>query len=183
MAQSISPSPPIVVTQGTASGLAGAWPVEVTDGTSVLGTPAHPLKVDPVNLTPQMVMVANLPRVQPVALSGPLPPGTANLGDTGFVRSASATQPQLVTVGTTAVPLLGTNLARRRLMLQNTGTTTLYLTFGLSAPTATVYHHALAGCGAANDGTGGTLWDETWTGPVQAIGSGGGGTVVVSELF
>lgn len=70
------------VGQGTAAALAGAWPVEVTDGThtmpagdaparavntvvtdgtNVLGTAAHPQRTDPTGTTPQPVTLAAVP--------------------------------------------------------------------------------------------------------------------------
>lgn len=55
----ISPNNPISVSgtveQGTPAPLAGAWPVEITDGTSVLGTSTHPVRIDPTGTTPQPV--------------------------------------------------------------------------------------------------------------------------------
>lgn len=41
--------------QGTPNTLANAWPVEVTDGTNVLGTSAHPVRTDPTGTTTQPV--------------------------------------------------------------------------------------------------------------------------------
>lgn len=38
----------ITANQGTAAALAGAWPVEITDGTNILGTPANPVNVTSV---------------------------------------------------------------------------------------------------------------------------------------
>lgn len=43
------------VAQGAPTTAANAWPVEVTDGTNVLGTPTHPIKVDPTGTTTQPV--------------------------------------------------------------------------------------------------------------------------------
>lgn len=34
----------VTANQGTAAAIAGAWPIEVTDGTNVLGTSSHPLQ-------------------------------------------------------------------------------------------------------------------------------------------
>jgi hypothetical protein len=45
----------ITANQGTAAALAGAWPVEITDGANVLGTAAHPVRVDPTGTTTQPV--------------------------------------------------------------------------------------------------------------------------------
>jgi hypothetical protein len=52
-AQSVSGT--VTSNQGTPNTAANSWPVEVTDGTNVLGTASHPLKVDPTGTTPQPV--------------------------------------------------------------------------------------------------------------------------------
>jgi len=41
--------------QGTPNTIANSWPVEVTDGTNVLGTPTHPLRIDPTGTTTQPI--------------------------------------------------------------------------------------------------------------------------------
>ena len=43
------------VNQGTPNTAANSWPVEVTDGTNVLGTSSHPVRVDPTGVTTQPV--------------------------------------------------------------------------------------------------------------------------------
>lgn len=55
--------------QGAPAAIANAWPVEVTDGTNVLGTSAHPLRTDPTGTTTQPVSVTNFPGVQVVNLT------------------------------------------------------------------------------------------------------------------
>lgn len=69
------------VDQGNPAVIAKAWPVEVTDGTDVLGTAAHPLRCDPTGTTPQPVTMS----------SAPLPSGgaTAARQDTGNTSVAS----------------------------------------------------------------------------------------------
>lgn len=47
--------------QGAPNALANAWPVEVTDGTNVLGTGSHPVRSDPTGTTTQPVSAASLP--------------------------------------------------------------------------------------------------------------------------
>lgn len=54
-AGTISVSGTVTANQGSAAALAGAWPVEVTDGTNVLGTSSHPLRMDPTGTTTQPV--------------------------------------------------------------------------------------------------------------------------------
>jgi hypothetical protein len=46
--------------QGTAAALSGAWPVEVTDGTNVLGTAAFPVRTDPTGTTTQPVSMPDV---------------------------------------------------------------------------------------------------------------------------
>lgn len=45
----------VTANQGSAAALAGAWPVEITDGTNVLGTSSHPVRIDPTGTTTQPV--------------------------------------------------------------------------------------------------------------------------------
>ena len=83
----------VTADQGAANTAANSWPVEITDGTNTLGTPAHPIKVDPTGTTTQpvsgTVAVSNFPATQPV--SGTV---TANAG-TGSFTVAQATAANL----------------------------------------------------------------------------------------
>ena len=45
----------VTALQGTAAALAGAWPVQLTEGTVVLGTGTNPVRVDPTGTTAQPV--------------------------------------------------------------------------------------------------------------------------------
>src|ERR1700731_1794178 len=49
----------VTANQGTAAAPSGSWPVEVTDGTNILGTPTHPLRVDPTGTTTQPVSLTS----------------------------------------------------------------------------------------------------------------------------
>ena len=64
----------------------------------------------------------------------------------------------------------------------NTGTTVLKITLGSTAPTQTVYHYALAACTSGDDGKGGAWFSDTFSGPVQIISDGSGGTYVTAEI-
>jgi hypothetical protein len=66
------------IAQGAPTTPANAWPVEVTDGTNVLGTPTHPVKVDPTGTT-----------VQPV--SGTVATTSASMAAPGSAVPADAT--------------------------------------------------------------------------------------------
>lgn len=95
-------------------------------------------------------------------------------------RSAAST-PAQTSVGTSAGQILAANAGRKGLVIQNTGTTILYLVFGTSTPTTSVYHYALSACTANDDGKGGAWFDDPWQGAVQALSSGSGGQCVIAE--
>ena len=61
--------------QGTPNTLANAWPVELSDGTNLLGTSAHPVRIDPTGTTTQPI-------------SGTI---TANQGTSPWVVSLTST--------------------------------------------------------------------------------------------
>lgn len=98
-----------------------------------------------------------------------------------FPRETVSTAAQ-TTVSNVAGVLLATNRARRGLIIQNTGTTIIYLIIGSGTPTSSVYHFALRACSSANDGNGGIYNDDAWIGNIQAISSAPGGTVVITEI-
>lgn len=85
-------------------------------------------------------------------------------------------------VGAAAGTLLAASTTRKGFVITNTGTTTIYITYGSSVPTTSAYHVALVACTSANDGKGGVLTEDAWQGVVQAIGSAGGGTCVILEI-
>lgn len=97
------------------------------------------------------------------------------------VQSNTSSAPTQTTVGASASTPLAANAARKRLKIQNTGTTTIYLSFGGTNPTVTAYHIALPACGSANDGSSQLYIDSVWTGAVRAISSAAGGTIVIEE--
>jgi hypothetical protein len=102
------------------------------------------------------------------------------LTDPGPVASAST--PAQTSIGTTAALVLGANAKRKGLVIQNTGTTVIKLTYGPELPTQTVYHFALGAGTAADDGKGGSWTDDAWVGAVNAVSSGAGGTFVITEI-
>ena len=95
----------VTANQGTAAAAAGSWPVEVTDGTNVLGTSSHPLRVDPTGTTTQPVVIAGISvgiDVQGTStvavtgqIAGPVAAGTAASSSvlTGGVYNTSAPAP------------------------------------------------------------------------------------------
>jgi len=87
------------VAQGAAAPLSGAWPVEITDGSNVLGTVSHPLQVnvDGYVQTNPDVIVTNFPAVQPV--SGTV---TANQGTSPWVDNITQFGGTTISTGTGA---------------------------------------------------------------------------------
>jgi hypothetical protein len=93
----------------------------------------------------------------------------------------TASTPAQTSVGVGAGVILAANDNRKGLLIVNTGTTVIYLGLG-ATPTVTAYHYPLAACSSGDDGKGGQYFDDQWTGAVSAIGSAGGGTLVVTEI-
>lgn len=96
--------------------------------------------------------------------------------------SSTSSTPAQTSVGTTSAQILAANASRKRVMIQNTGTTVIKLNLGTATVTQTAYHVALQSCSSADAGDGGSYIDEMWTGAIQAISSAAGGTVVITEL-
>lgn len=92
------------VTQGPAAALSGAWPVEQTDGTNILGTASHPTRVDPTGTTPQPVTAAALPLPTGAATDANV---TARLGTLGQKTSAGSA-PVVIASDQPAIPIAGT---------------------------------------------------------------------------
>lgn len=93
----------VTANQGTANTLANAWPVELSDGTNLLGTSSHPLRIDPTGTTTQpisgSVSVSNFPATQSVS---------------GTVAVTQSTSPWVIsgTVTTTPPANASTNLTQ-----------------------------------------------------------------------
>lgn len=96
-------------------------------------------------------------------------------------QSNTSTAPAQTAVGAAASSVLAANAARKRVKIQNTGTTIIYLSFRATNPTVTAYHVALPACGSANDGSSLPYIDTVWTGEIRAISSAAGGTIVIEE--
>jgi hypothetical protein len=86
------------------------------------------------------------------------------------------------TVGTSSTQLLAANAARKRLILQNVGTTKIWILFGAGSASSSNYHIALPAGGTTNDGSSPIYVDTMWTGAIQAISSAAGGSVVAEEF-
>ena len=84
----------LTANQGTAAAIAAPWPVELSNGTTAVGTPSAPLRIDPTGTTTQPVSGAFFQATQPV--SGTV---TANQGTSPWVVSLAST----TVTGTVAV--------------------------------------------------------------------------------
>jgi hypothetical protein len=94
------------VDQGAPNSLANAWPVSLTDGSSVLGTGSNPLRIDPTGSTTQpvtgtgtagspasgIVSVQGIPGGTPVTISGSITATDASVGITGATAPLYATE-------------------------------------------------------------------------------------------
>ena len=98
-----------------------------------------------------------------------------------FTTGALPSAPSSSAIGTTSSVIIASNSARVRVIVQNTGVTTIYLGLG-GTPTNTNYHLALHPGSAADDGYGTIFIDEMWRGVVNAISSAPLGKVVVMEM-
>lgn len=105
--------------------------------------------------------------------------GTITTSATTSNTSSAASQQ---TIGTTAAQAIAANANRKRLILQNCGTTVIKVILGAASPTQANYHFSLAPCGTANDGSSVAMRDDMWTGAVQVISSAAGGLLQAEEL-
>jgi len=145
------------------------------------GTVTNPVRTDPVGSTDQPITAAQLPAA---LVGGRL---DVNIGSGSItvapVTSNTASSPAQTAVGASAGSVLAANPLRKRLNLQNAGTTRIYIALGAANPTTSAYHFALPAGGEAGDGTSPVWTDTMWTGEVRAISSAPGGFLVVTELI
>jgi hypothetical protein len=91
------------------------------------------------------------------------------------VTSTTASSPGPTSVGTSSATALAANSNRKRLTIQNTGTTVLYVLFGAGSASSSNYHIILPAGGTVNDGSSHPYIDEMWQGAVQWASSASGG--------
>lgn len=72
----------VTANQGTPNTLANAWPVEITDGTNVLGTSSHPVRIDPTGTTTQPVSLTSTTITGTVAVTQSTSPWVVSLSST-----------------------------------------------------------------------------------------------------
>jgi hypothetical protein len=98
---------PFAVYQADGGGVANSWAVQVNDGTNVLGTSSHPVRMDPTGVTTQPVSgTVTVVDSVPLTVSGPV---VTVQGDGGPVSNSWAVQVNDGTnvLGTTSHPVIG----------------------------------------------------------------------------
>lgn len=98
------------------------------------------------------------------------------------VTSSTVSAVAITTVGTGSTTLLALNNARKRFLLQNVGTTKIYILFGAGAASSSNYHLVLAAGGTTADGSGLIYPDTMWLGAIQASSSAAGGSMSSAEF-
>jgi hypothetical protein len=143
--------------------------VGTTPGTPIMGviTPSD----SPASGDLAVVALDGSRRMQ-VAGSFTATPPTSN--------TVSSAGPQ--TIGTSSTQALAANSSRKRLILQNVGTTKIWILFGAGAASSSNYHIALPAGGTSNDGSSPIYSDTLWTGAIQAISSAAGGSLQAEEF-
>ncbi len=84
-------------------------------------------------------------------------------------------------IGTSSAPALAANASRVRLVLQNVGTTQLYILEGPGSASSTSYTYILPMGGTTRDGSSPVVFDTIWKGAVQWASSAAGGLGIITE--
>lgn len=175
--QSVNVSQINTVTPLMGNGVTGTGSQRVTIASD---NTAFPIKVSDGTNTATVKAASTAAAAADTAVVVSISPNS--VASTSQVKVATVNTATRQTVSTTSGTILASNTARKKLYIQNVGITTIYIAFA-QTPTASVYHIALAKCStAANDGTGGTLVEDQFTGAINAISSATGGAVVVTEF-
>jgi len=154
------------VDQGTAAALSGGWPVKVTDGVSVLGTGAAPVRVDPTGTTTQPVSLASVP----------LPSGAATAAN----QTTLGNQTTKINDGSNTAAVSAANA----LKVDGSAVTQPISAASLPLPTGAAQEHVTAGSpNAARLSDGAAFYDATKTGQLPAALSGGRLDVVVGAAL
>jgi hypothetical protein len=97
------------------------------------------------------------------------------------VESDTCSTNALVTVGTSSTQAIAANPSRKRLILQNVGTTVLYVLLGTGSASATSLTFILPAGGTSKDGSSIIIFDIMWQGAVQVASSAAGGLMTAQE--
>ena len=112
-------------------------------------------------------------------------PGTRNLQVAASV-TVSPTQSSTVsaagptTIGTGSTTVVTASASTKRLSLQNTGTTVIYVLFGAGSASSSNYHLILPAGGTTKDGSSPIYSDIMWQGAVSVASSAAGGSLNVA---
>jgi hypothetical protein len=98
------------------------------------------------------------------------------------VESGTCSTNAINTVGAGNVTVLASNSNRKMLILQNIGTTVIYVLYGGGAASATNFTFILPAGGSSKDGSSNVVRDIMWQGAVQCFSSAAGGQVSAQEL-
>lgn len=133
-----------------------------------------------VAITSSITLPVSVIGTVPVSIAGTVTvTGTVT---TNTPKSSSSNAPTQTAVTVAALNIVAANASRKRLIIQNTGTAVVKLTFSATNPTDTAYHYALAPASSNDDGTGASVFDDCWTGVVNAKATTNPSTVVVTEF-
>lgn len=140
----------VTANQGTPNSLANGWSVEITDGTNILGTSSHPVRIDPTGTTTQpvsgtvAVTQSTSPWVTKDQADGPVTPGTV-ASFSGLVGGQYNSTPPTLTNGQQAA--LQVDSAGRLLVDTSPTTVTPVLTYFTDAAVASgaTTTHSVAG--------------------------------------
>ena len=95
--------------------------------------------------------------------------------------AATSTSAGPTAIGTVSAQALAANASRVRLVLQNVGTTQLFILEGSGSASSTNYTYILPMGGTTRDGSSPVLFDTVWKGAIQWASSAGGGLGIITE--
>jgi hypothetical protein len=98
------------------------------------------------------------------------------------VTSNTVTQNGVTVIGTASSQALASNSNRKRLIIQNVGTTNLYILYGTGTAGPSNFTRILPAGGTPLDGSSVPIIDDMWQGPVQWASSASGGEGTANEL-
>jgi hypothetical protein len=105
-----------------------------------------------------------------VALASAVPAGTNNIGDVDVLSLPKSSAANVPAILTAAGDVIAANAGRKQWAITNLGTNPLFVRLGTGA-SATEFHFCLKGAAAADDGSGGVVVDDMWTGVVSCAGT------------
>jgi hypothetical protein len=95
--------------------------------------------------------------------------------------ASTATSAGPTAIGLSSAVALTANASRVRLVLQNVGTTQLYILEGSGSASSTNYTYILPMGGTTRDGSSPVVFDTIWKGAIQWASSAAGGLGIITE--